>query len=411
VTYLSDAISLWEMRFLATEYLRTNDDPTRRGELLRQFRATEGASVERLTQMTPHLPLPIETPPLAPGEIHPVEVQDHWGATQQTYSVVLPPEYSPQHAYPLLVVLRPEGRTDEQQLAWWAGRADEPGPAQRRGYITIAPNYAAAELGAYEYNAEVHETVLESIRDARKRFRVDSDRIFLAGHGMGADACFDLGMSHPEVFAGVIPIVGTTRRHCTFYRRNAPDLAWYVVSGERDADSLVNWEPHATDLNDMMKQGHDIIYCEYKARGFESYYEELPRIFDWMQMHRRGPLPDEWEVQILRHTDTRFYWMEVAGLPAALAEPIVWDPPRQRRRPITMRGNITEGNSLFIRHNATHTTVWLTPAMIDFDERVRVHVNGRQAFNNFIAADPGALLEALRVSGDRERLVWARMEF
>lgn len=411
VTDLDDAIRLWEMRFLATEYLRTNDNPARRQQLLAQFRATEGASVERLTQMAPDLPLPIESPPLVPGAVLPVEVQDSWGVTQQTYSAVLPPEYSPQHRYPLLVVLRPEGKTDEQELVWWAGREDAPGPAQRRGYITIAPNYAAADQETYEYNNEVHQAVLESIRDARKRFRVDSDRIFLAGHGMGADACFDLGMSHPGVFAGVIPICGTTRRYCTFYRRNAPDQAWYVVSGERDADSLVIREEHASDLNDMMKRGQDIVYCEYKARGFESYYEELPRIFEWMQLHRRGLWPDDWTVKVMRHTDTRFYWMEVAGLPASLTEPIVWDPPKRRRPPITIEGRITPGNTVFVKHNAAQTTLWLTPDLIDFNERVRVRANGRQVSNDFVAPDPEALLEALRMTGDRERLVWARLEF
>ena len=76
-----------------------------------------------------------------------------------------------------------------------------------------------------------------------------------------------------------------------------------------------------------------------------------------------------------------------------------------------MEGHINQGNSLFIRHNASHTTVWFTPTMVDFDERVHVRINGRQEFNDYIAPDPGALLEALRVSGDRERPVWARLEF
>lgn len=411
VTDLSDALALWEMRFLATEYLRTDGDPTRRADLMARLRGTEGASVERLTQMAPLLPLPIETEPLVSGAIHPIEVQDSWGITQHRYSVVLPPEYSSQHTYPLLVVLRPEGRTDEQELMWWAGREGEPGAAQRRGYITIAPDYAGQEQGTYEYNNEVHQTVLESISDARKRFRIDSDRIYLAGHGMGADACFDLGMSHPGVFAGVIPIAGATRRYCMFYRRNAPDLAWYVVSGERDPDSLVNLEEYATDLNDMMKQGQDVLYCEYKARGFESYYEELPRIFEWMQLHTRQPWAADWEVRILRHTDTRFYWMQVGGLPASMAEPIVWDPPRHRRLPVTIKGKISPGNSVIVQHNAASTTLWLTPDLVDFDERLRVRVNGRTEFNDFLAPDAAALLEGLRVSGDRERLVWARLEF
>jgi predicted esterase len=356
--------------------------------------------------MVRHLPPPVEMPPLPTGTAVPINVQDMWNRTLHRYSVVLPPEYAPHHAYPLLVVLRAEGRTTEQELTYWAGTPERPGPAQGRGYVVVAPDYAHESQGTYEYAADVHDTVLACINDARRRFRIDSDRIYLAGHGMGADACFDLGMSHPGVFAGVVPMTGVSDRFCMFYRRNAPELAWYVVAGERDPDGL---EASARDLNDMMKQGHDVIYCEYKARGVESYYEELPRIFDWMELHRRATPARQWEYKILRHTDNKLRWLELAGLPAKLSEPIVWDPPGSRPRPLTITGNIMPGNTIFVRHQAQETTLWLSPELVDFDERLRVNVNVRQQFNDYLQPDLGALLEDLRLRGDRERLYWARL--
>ena len=415
VTSLDDALRLWHARFLVLEYLRTNDNPARRKSLVDELKKTEGITVPRVEKMAPLLPPPIQTAPIAPGTVTPMEVKDAWDRTTQRYSLVLPAEYAPHHRYPLLVVLRAEGMTTEQELTWWAGLADldKQGPAQRRGYVTIAPEYAGEQQGSYAYDFETHQTVLECINDARRKFRIDSDRVFLAGHGMGGDACFDLGMSHPEVFAGVIPIAGVSDRFCMFYRENAPDLAWYVVTGERDGDrSGLSLERNARDLNPMMTHGQDIVYVEYKARGYEAFFEETPRIFDWMALRRRSPEPAEWEVQIARHTDTRFHWLEMAGLPEKLAQPVVWEPPSRRPRPFPVSGKIVaSGNTIYMKHPAQEATLWLSPRLVNFDSRIQVHVKSRVEFNDFVTPSLEDLLEDLRVRGDRERLYWAKLTF
>ncbi|MEZ6051017.1 MAG: hypothetical protein R3C02_06440 [Planctomycetaceae bacterium] len=97
-----------------------------------------------------------------------------------------------------------------------------------------------------------------------------STRPGFLGHGMGGDAAFDIGMSHPDYFAGVIPIIGVCDQHCKVYWDNAPELAWYVVGGEKDRDTLDN----AKVLNRMMIGGYDLTYAEYIERGYESYFEE-----------------------------------------------------------------------------------------------------------------------------------------
>ncbi len=413
VTNLDDAIRLWHARFLVLEFLRTNDNPAQRKSLIEELKKVEGISVPRVEQMVPQLPPPIETVPIPTGTVTPIEVKDAWNRTTQRYSVVLPPEYSPHHRYPLLVVLRAEGSTTEQELIWWAGLPDldKQGPAQRRGYVVIAPEYADEQQGSYAYNFEVHQTVLESINDARRKFRIDSDRIYLAGHGMGADACFDLGMSHPGLFAGVIPIAGVSDRYCMYYRENAPDLAWYVVTGERDGNKNgLSLDSNARDLNPMMTHGQDIVYVEYKARGYEDYFEETPRIFDWMALHRRSPEPAEWKVRIARHTDTRFHWLQMAGLPEALAQAVVWDPPSRRPQAREITGKIvSSGNTIYVKEPAKEVTIWLSPRLVDFSARLQVHAKSKTVFNDFVAPSLEDMLEDLRVRGDRERLYWAKL--
>ena len=52
--------------------------------------------------------------------------------------------------------------------------------------------------------------MLNSLRDACRRFSVDSDRVFISGHSMGGDAAWDLGTAHPDLWAGMIPIAHAT---------------------------------------------------------------------------------------------------------------------------------------------------------------------------------------------------------
>jgi pimeloyl-ACP methyl ester carboxylesterase len=269
---------------------------------------------------------------------------------------------------------------------------------------------------SYDYQESAHRAVLSTIDHVRTRFRVDSDRIFLAGHGMGGDACFDIAMSHPGIFAGVIPINGISDRYCMFYTHNDPHVAWYVVGGQRDRETL---ERNARDMNKIMSKGQDVIYCDYKDRGYESYHEEQPRIFEWMETHRRTPLKDvlQWgdlrgtrTVVSLRKSDNRFYWLEANALRDDLFKPISWDVPQRRIRPTEYYGSISPGGSIYIRHPGRSTTLWLNPDMVNFDERIRININGESKFFDYVTPSIAHLLEELRLHGDRERLYWARID-
>ena len=49
--------------------------------------------------------------------------------------------------------------------------------------------------------------------------------------------------------------------------------------------------------------------------------------------------------------------------------------------------------------------------MVDFDKRVKVDINGRNRWNDFIKPDVAAMLELVRIHGDRQQLYWAVLEF
>ncbi len=407
-TSMPAAISLWDARFLALEYIRQNDNPIRREAILENLKSLEDFDHERLIQMIPQLPLAIESPPIPAGTPTPISVTDLRGQPVAQYTAMVPSEYSPQHQYPLLVVLRSEGRSTEQMVGIWGGTAEQPGYAQRFGYVVIAPEYAPPEEGSYSYGPAAHAAVIESIQDARKRFHIDSNRVFLVGHGMGGTACFDIGMSHPDIFAGVVPINGFCEKICSPYRENAPHMAWYVVNGQRYLGGL---ERNADIINEMLRRGHDLIYCEYKERGFESYSDEFPRIFEWMARFRRDPWQKEFELRIARNTDNSFYWMRAGGFAADRFPTIDWDAARPAISASDLSARITPGgDSIYIEHPGRQTTIWLAPELINFDERIDVTVNHSRVFRGLLQPSFEATLEDLRVRGDREMLFHVRID-
>lgn len=421
VTDLNLTIRLWDARFLVQEYLRSNAEQDRQ-ELLRKLKGEEGIDAATIARIIPLLPPRVETPEAQPGRIHRIELPlkkavpsaEQGRATEDLpvsvgYSVLLPPEYNPNHLYPVVVTLKPTHRSIEKQIAWWGGSQAAPGLSQRRGYIVLAPEYLPAGSTKYDYAAESHDVVLRTIRDARKRFSIDSDRVFLSGHGSGGDAAFDVGMSHPDLFAGVIPITGISDEYCKWYWENAGNVAWYVVGGEKDRDSMAR---NSRDLYRMMKNKYDILYVEYIGRGYESYHEEIEKIFEWMDLHRRVKYIKKMDIKVLRPSDNRFYWIEMQGLPTNVTQSTVLKETRVRAvRPMQIEATVTPGNSILINRSAAkRNTLYLSPELVDFQNRVTVKLRGRIRYGDFVSPDIAVMLEDLRLRGDRQKLYWAKLE-
>ncbi len=233
------------------------------------------------------------------------------------YYVQLPPEYDPYRRYPLVVTLNGAGTTPLQQLDWWAGAADAKGnrydQAMRHGYIVMAVEWTKSEQQEYEFSAREHAAVLASLRDACRRFAIDTDRIYLSGHSMGGDAAWDLGVSHPDLWAGVIPIVAVVEKYPLYYRDNPALVPFYVVGGEKDGDKT---KVNSKVLDHYLKHRFDTTVVEFEGRGHEHFYDEIQRIFDWMGRKKRDFFPKKFSVSAMRDWDNYFWWLELGELPA-----------------------------------------------------------------------------------------------
>lgn len=408
ITDLDQALRFWQARFLVRGYLSSAPSALHeRRDMVEKLVAIEGMTPERMQQMLSIIPPFVDTPGAQPEKLLTLPLTVPGLKGEHSYTVMLPTEYHADHKYPLIIALHSQGQNPEHELRFWCGSTDRPGQALRHGYIVIAPNYAPGRSN-YDYSPNVHHIVLEALHDARRRFHIDSDRVFLSGHGMGGDAAFDLGFSHPDLFAGVIPFAGVSDRYCKFYWQNAKEVPWYVVGGELDRDTAAR---NARELTRMMQYGYDLVYTEFVGSGFDSFYAEIHRLFGWMARKQRGKAPKQIEARTLRECDTRFHWYQAQDLPATVTG-IDWTNEKNRRiTPLTLTARISPGNTLTVNARVGRSSIWLAPDMIDYEKRLSVQVNGRPRMNDFIKPSLEVQLEDFRRRSDRQLIYWATLEY
>lgn len=411
---LGTAISAYKVRGMIREFLNGATAPDR--ERTYSYTAQEsGGEPQMVVELLAHMKPAIDPPePVAdkPG-YYEIEVPGLANGPAMKYYLQLPPEYDPYRPYPAIVTLNGGVTTAEQQIDWWAGEPNDDGvragQAMRYGYIVIAPVWTVEHQRYYSYSAYEHAAVLNSLRDACRRFSIDTDRVFLSGHSIGGDAAWDIGLSHPDLWAGVLPVVAQADRYCELYWENARYVPFYVVAGELDGAKLTK---NALDLDRYLRRGFDTTVVEYLGRGHEDFYDEILRMFDWMGRFRRNFFPRKFVCESMRSWDNFFWWVEVQGLPPkSLVDPTDWPPPRGTQ-PVQIKATINDKNGINVGTGTSQVTVWLSPKMIDFKQRSTITVNGRRMNgpDQMIRPDLRVILEDVRTRGDRHHPFWARLD-
>ena len=308
------ASELASLRRLMIQYLASKD-PNQRASILGQIRQLlTRRKFEDLCLMLPHLPpvQPESNPATTLREVQPPPTEP--GAPR--YAIQVPPDYHHGRAWPVLVALHASGETLADHAAKWSKAAAD------NGYILLLPLW---EIGGpkagYAYSPREHDAVLDAIRAVKMTHNVDSDRVFLFGFESGANAAFDIGLSHPDHFAGVMPMSGGGFYFSQAYWRNAQSTPFYVVNGDysgelnaKNRDIFSNWAGRSFNM----------LWIQYKGRGIEWFAGEVPNIFDWMRVKKRsfplnalgnvggGPLGTEFRTS--RPTDNRFFWLQADEL-------------------------------------------------------------------------------------------------
>ncbi len=407
------AMRLWKTRQLILQYEKTDDMNLRQRMVEEATRAGEETKlVEEAAQIISSLP------PTEPGEID-MKTQHVKAGKKTEYELQLPPEYRHGRHYPVLIVLHDSGETAHAMLTRWRNAAAD------NGYILAAPEWESSNSG-YTYSEREHETVLDTIRDLRRRYHIDSDRVFLFGLRDGGLMALDVGMSHPDLFAGVSTMGAGPEKYSEVYWHNAQYLPLYIVNGDRVGTVLD--KTHKLFENFVGKH-FPSLWVQYKGRGAEWFGGEVPMIFEWMRVKRRAfPLTQVGrsgdsglgtEFNTERSTDNSFYWLTTDEV-----QRTCWNGTGANFRigatPAQLAATIyPDANEIRVMKavGVSQVSVWLGrnlrgESMIDFTKPVSFRVNDEQVLNKkMVKLSLAVLLEDQYRRGDRQRVYMAKLDW
>ena len=258
---LKAALALWQAREAAHVYLTGAEPSDRSGQAARleglDWPSVPGTSdpvhrLELLSRIVQLMPPPRYDPAEETDKTTLHRVLEDENAAPTEYAVRLPPEYHPLRQYPALVVLH-SGPGPAAAIDEWSAEA------ARHGYILIAPEYnLPGRPHDYRYTTSEHAAVELALRDARKRYAIDSDRVFVAGQLTGGNMAWDYALAHPDLFAGVVVFSGLPAKYVPRYcaaPRAAPALLRPGRAGPRGQRGHLHQPGQALDPQDL---GHHL---------------------------------------------------------------------------------------------------------------------------------------------------------
>lgn len=414
---VDSAYRCWMTRLMAFNYLR-EPDAAKRQKMLRDYLGSSHAmAYDELEKLVSLLP-----PPDAPANIPSSTIAMKLRPTVKypdgtPYLVRLPDEYQAGRSYPLLIAL-PDPEIDKTPSAFLA-RFDE--IANRHGYIVVAPQWWAPKQRDYNYSAEEQSVILQLIRTMRRTFQVDSDRIFVWGNGEGGSMALDLGGSHPDLFAGVLPVNPAVYQALYIpsqYWVNFHQLPVYMTMGDKFGPSV----SAIRMLSERwMPRGFSTLVVSYKGRGAEWFPQELPFAFDWMGRKRRAdpgkmlgpPAYDGRTIAAgfssVRLSDNRFHWLSTEGIRPELAmNPVVGSKGKE---PAKFSAKILEGNTIEVKClGMNKATVWFARGMLDYAKPIKVRMGSAKPVEKRISPSIEVLMEDLYDRGDRQRPYFEKLE-
>jgi polyhydroxybutyrate depolymerase len=139
-------------------------------------------------------------------------------ADGRTTQIQMPDDYDARQSYPLVIALHGYGMSgnwidtylalsehvDERDVLLVAPDGHRDSTGQR---FWNATDYCCDHYGANPADAAY---ILSLIDEARARFSVDSDRVYLIGFSNGGFMAYRLACEHPDRFAGIVSVSGSS---------------------------------------------------------------------------------------------------------------------------------------------------------------------------------------------------------
>lgn len=308
------------------------------------------------------------------------------------YALYVPPGYSPQIEYPLIVCLHGAGFDGNRYLERWSARLGE-------SYIIVCPS---VEGGIWWTDDAVYQ-VISLIEEIKAIYNVDTNRIFLTGMSNGGVGALRIGITYADRFAGVIPMAGAMPDEALPLLKNLKNTSVYIIHGSKDQVIPVEYSRKIN--NRLTELGYDVVYREHsrvhpEAGGHFFPSEELPDLIKWLEGKKRNPYPKELIKLASNGEGTGCYWVRIDET----------EQPKEKKEKKTnwslftqIEAKITDGNRIEVKSRKVRKyTLFLNDNIIDLSKPITIITNGRVSFEGLLKKDPSLLLKEARSRQDRE---------
>lgn len=239
----------------------------------------------------------------------------------------VPSSYNPSIPTPLILYLhggvsRPQfPEVNPEELAKW----DIVQLAEKQGWLFLFPLGRARCTWWDEVGMA---NILWFLREVKRKFNVDDDRVVMGGFSDGGSASFHWAMLHPTPFAFFLPwsghpAVGSLAGPYQQYLPNLSSRSLYATFGGRDRLYPAERMLPMTAL--AMQAGGEIYVTVYDTAGHNGAYLqwEYPLLADRIVQRPRREIPTRlyWECDDLRWN--RIEWLEITQLDT-LQPPAPW---------------------------------------------------------------------------------------
>jgi len=275
---------------------------------------------------------------------------------------------------------------------------------------------------------ETDDYIADVIRECKGRFHIDGNRVFLMGHSMGGFGAYHQVQRQPDRFAAVIASAGSWTlaqwpvvRGTTFCIVHGKDDAKLGVRDRNTDFAFARW---AHDL--LVQKNIPHVYKEHAGMHPIGYGKR--HILDFFQAGRelrRDPFfPQVVLASPVGYSTSKCYpvrhnrWITLDATSEGLIE---YDSLRRHGRGHSKDSPIEEWNEWELRHavvkkpgaiieavnrgenlidvsttNVSRFTIWLHPAMVDFDRPIRIKLNGVTRPGERVAPSLTALLDSFQ---------------
>jgi pimeloyl-ACP methyl ester carboxylesterase len=316
-------------------------------------------------------------------------------------SLFIPASYQTSKSYALIVCLHGYGFTGEEYLERWRARLGE-------GYLLACPTYPS---GAW-FTRHAEELVLETIREVRRQYHIDSNRIFLTGMSNGGIGAWLIGMHHAPLFAGLAPMASGLDNVLMPFLANLRSTPVYIIHGAKDQVMPVDLS--RSIARELEVLGYPYVYREHQrehpiAGGHYFPKEELPELIAWFNSQRREPLPTSLTVVRDASHFQSFNWVRLDSTDpiAAFSDDLVDKRDERIKRRVYARIDASIAGNNRIEVKAEHVqrySLFLNEQLIDFSKPLTVVTNGRLSFEGPVTPSVETLLRQSRLRQDPGRL-------